>query len=352
MSNKYNKGEWSEFYVFLHALSTGKIHAGDSELQKIPQVYYNILAVIKNDIEYVRDKSNQKINFYYEGNVISLPVSEFVNLEKIVIEKIVNSKGTFSIEETESILSQLKIDTIKEKSTNKGDIQLQVYDEYTGGRPVLSFSIKSYLGSNPTLLNASNGTVLSYRVTPQLSDDEIESINDIDGSSKVKKRIEMIRELSSDLEYIDIPAEIFKENLQMVDYRMPEILSEIFLESYVVTGKKMRDVVNAYLQRHPEEKPGIIEYKVKEFLVAVALGMVPLTSWSGLDEATGGYIVVKENTEVICYHIYDRNRLKNYLYNYTKFDTPSMGRYGKHKAGYIQKVGNEQILNLVMQIRF
>lgn len=352
MSNTYNKGEWSEFYVFLHVLATGKLHAADSDLQKIPHIYYNILAAIKNDIKYVRDTSNQKIVFNFEGNRISMSIIEFIALEKIVIEKINKSSGTFSIQETEPILKELKIDTIKEKSLTKGDIQLQIHDDYTGFEPILSFSIKSYLGSKPTLLNASNGTVLTYELTRELDDNKIQKINEIDGHSKVKNRIATIRELNSDLKYKNIPASIFKENLQMVDYRMPEIISEIFLESYFVRGKKMEDVVNSYLDRHPDEKPEIIIYKVKEFLVAIALGMVPLTSWSGLDEATGGYIVVKDDSEVICYHIYDRNRLKNYLYNYTKFDTPSMGRYSEHKAGFIQKLGNEQIFNLVMQVRF
>src|SRR5699024_7632095 len=189
-------------------------------------------------------------------------------------------------------------------------------------------------------------------LTRKLADNEIKKINEIDGHSKVKNRIAKIREINSDLKYMNIPSDIFKENLQMVDYRMPEIISEIFLESYFVKGKRMSDVVDAYLGRHSEEKPEIIIYKVKEFLVAIALGMVPLTNWTGLDEATGGYIVVKEDSEVLCYHIYDRNRLKKYLYNYTKFDTPSMGRYSEHKAGFIQKLGNEQVFNLVMQVRF
>lgn len=33
-------------------------------------------------------------------------------------------------------------------------------------------------------------------------------------------------------------------------------------------------------------------YKFKKFLTAVSLGMKTATVWDGLDEATGGYIVV------------------------------------------------------------
>src|SRR5699024_1526430 len=155
---------------------------------KIPHIYYNILAAIKNDIKYIRDTPNKKVVFNYEGKKIAIPVKKFIKLEKILIDKINNSSGTFEIRETEDLLEQLQIKTIKEKSLTKGDIQLQIHDDFTGFKPVLSFSIKSYLGSNPTLLNASNGTVVSYEPTRKLAFNEMKKINKIDGRSKVKNR--------------------------------------------------------------------------------------------------------------------------------------------------------------------
>src|SRR5699024_6114280 len=116
MSSTYNKGEWSEFYVFLHVLTTGKLHAADSNLQKVPHIYYNILAAIKNDIKYQRDIIDKKIVFDFEGNKIYITIKIFIDLEKIVIDRIQKSSGTFSIEETDDLLKDLKIETIKENS--------------------------------------------------------------------------------------------------------------------------------------------------------------------------------------------------------------------------------------------
>ncbi|EGP5401579.1 HpaII family restriction endonuclease, partial [Enterococcus faecium] len=90
--------------------------------------------------------------------------------------------------------------------------------------------------------------------------------------------------------------------------------------------------------------------KIKQLLIAAALGMVPLTPWLGLEEANGGYIVVKDNSDVLCYHIYDRNRLSEYLYNHTAFDTPSTGRTSVGKV--IRNENGELGFNLTMQIRF
>ena len=47
MPNKVNKGEWAELYVFLKALSEGKIYAADADLNKIPDLFYMILSAIK-----------------------------------------------------------------------------------------------------------------------------------------------------------------------------------------------------------------------------------------------------------------------------------------------------------------
>ena len=40
---RYNKGEWSEIYVFLRLLEVGKLYAADAELNKNDDVFYNII---------------------------------------------------------------------------------------------------------------------------------------------------------------------------------------------------------------------------------------------------------------------------------------------------------------------
>lgn len=48
-----NKGEWSELYVLLKLLSTGELYAADEKLQKIKDVYYPILKIIRQEDEMV-----------------------------------------------------------------------------------------------------------------------------------------------------------------------------------------------------------------------------------------------------------------------------------------------------------
>ena len=62
---------------------------------------------------------------------------------------------------------------------------------------------------------------------------------------------------------------------------------------------------------------------MKRFLQDCAQGMTPETPWLGIYDATGGQIIVKEDGDIVCYHIYELNRFRDFLFNSTKFEKPS-----------------------------
>ena len=67
--------------------------------------------------------------------------------------------------------------------------------------------------------------------------------------------------------------------------------------------------------------------------------------WNGSFDVSGGYIVVKENGDILCYHLYNWEDFQEYLFNSTFIDTPSTTR---HKFGKLE--GDKLKLNF--QIRF
>ena len=52
---------------------------------------------------------------------------------------------------------------------------------------------------------------------------------------------------------------------------------------------------------------------------------------------------------MMCFHLYDRNLLEDYLLNNTKFETPSKSRYN---MGEVYRNEDKYYFNLVLQIRF
>lgn len=77
--------------------------------------------------------------------------------------------------------------------------------------------------------------------------------------------------------------------------------------------------------------------------------MVAGTVWSGDYEANGGYLVVKKDGDVLCYHIYDKKQFENFMLNNTRLDTPSSSRYD---FGTIYKENGNLFIKLTLKIRF
>ena len=76
---------------------------------------------------------------------------------------------------------------------------------------------------------------------------------------------------------------------------------------------------------------------------------MPTRKWDGLDEANGGYIIVKESGEVLAYHLHDRDSFENYLLNNTKLEK---GSTDKHNFGKIYVEDGRKFINLNLQVRF
>ena len=295
MPNKVNKGEWAELYVFLKALSEGKIYAADADLNKIPDLFYMILSAIKieNNVqkEYSRDEKSGNIVLMEDNHeVLAVSISELTKYAEHVIDSIQKGKGTFEIPLVEPFLKKINITKIKQNSDSKKDIVFKIHDDFTGAEPTIGFSVKSYVGSKPTLLNASGATKVTFDIEGKISQEFIKEINSIDSRDKIKDRIQKLDENGNSLIFRKATNSIFEKNLQMIGYRLPGILGKLFMFSYFVKGKSIPKVVEYFCEKEAEDIK-LIEYKIKDLLVAVALGMEPNSPWDGMEDANGNSLL-------------------------------------------------------------
>jgi len=273
-----------------------------------------------------------------------------------LLEKIKETKSrTFSVPEIEAFMQSINCLSLKASSTVKTDITIVVHDQRTNQQPTLGFSIKSQLGSPSTLLNAGKTTNFIYKIVGvNLTENDIEQINSIDTRSKIMDRINSVLQAKGKFEFIKTERQIFSNNLILIDSKLPEILSQIVYEFYSSDKSSVVDLVEEITTKNPldfdvSNEHQFYEYKIKRFLTDIALGMMPSKVWTGQYDATGGYLIVKENGDVLCYHIYNRNEFEDYLINNTKLDTASSSR---HEFGKIYKENGQLYLNLNLQIRF
>lgn len=361
MNISANKGEWSELYALFKLLSDGNLSAGDADLNKIEHLIYPIIRIIRGDsmgeMDYVLDRDIVLIQ--NDGTELArIPVSKFTVNANILLGKIKSaSTTTFEVPEIVPFREEVYANKIKADSLDKSDITIVIHDSRTGIRPRLGFSIKSELGSAPTLLNSGKTTNFIYKLTSAISSSDIERINN---TKSISEKLIIIHKLGSSLQFSEIEpspkvGNMFYNNLVLIDSNMPQILSKILIYCYKYKKSRISELVEILIQENPFNfdmtyHHQYYESKIKHLLTDIALGMTPAHVWNGIYDANGGYLIVKESGDIICYHIYNKKEFEEYLFYNTKLDTPSTSRYGF--ASIEKSADGQQFFKLNLQIRF
>lgn len=355
-----NKGEWSEIYVFLRLLADGKLNAADANLNAIPNVYYPIIKILRQEStsnrEYLLNGSITIIDGNTNNALLSISVSDFIQKSQQLFNKLKAAKGrSFRFPDIETFLNSINVNSLTALKSDKADIRVVVHDLNTGLKPTLGFSIKSMLGKSSTLFNPGQTTNFIYEITgANLTSQLISTVNKITTEPKISKRLAHLVNLGVKIKFRDIASKNLKLNLQLIDSDLPEILGYLLLYKYTTSKSNLIDLLNEINNVNPlhfDLSLGhpFYDYKIKNFLTDSALGMTPAALWKGQYDATGGIIIVKGNGDLVCYHIYNRNEFQSYLINNTRLEQASTTRY---KFGDLYRDENKLFIKLNLQIRF
>jgi DNA (cytosine-5)-methyltransferase 1 len=358
MKKTKNKGEWSELLTFIRILLEKRILLSDENLNPTGS-YFKVTKVTGKNInlEFLIINQNQVKIINKDTGVV-----ETINIDKIINSEILNvlvtlikaGKATFIIPEFEIIQNALGLTLIKGgTSSQKADIFLDIHNEILT-KENEGFGIKSYLGSKPTLLNASGNTNFIFEIE-NLAKDKVDEINAINTKTKLTDRIKAIEKYGGIFKYIAPEKKAMEYNLKMVDFLMPEVIGSILLVFYkyrISSIAKIIDYIhentNLINELQYEDKTFLVN-KIKKFLVDVLLGFFAGSKWDGSYEANGT-IIVKESGEQVAFHIINLDSLQSYLYNNIKLDTPSTTR---HRYGRIIRENDKKLyFKLNLQLRF
>ena len=353
-----NKGEWSEIYTLFKLLGDKNLQPGDKNINKLQNVIYPIIKILRSetngDFEY---SVNDDFVFISGGEeVLRIPIVEFNKQATLLFKHLKsNTDRTFSLLEIEEFMSSINCTSLKASSSSKTDITIVIHDQRTNQQSILGFSIKSQLGSPSTLLNAGKTTNFIFKINnSKITDNDIDGINNIKSRSKIIDRIKAITDKGGEFKFLETEKRVFSNNLVLIDSLLPQILAEIVLEFFSTKGSKLSELLSKVEERNPlnfddSDNHAFYNYKIKRLLTDVALGMMPSKVWTGKYDATGGYLIVKADGDIVCYHIYNRNEFEDYLLNNTKLETASSSR---HKFGFLYKENDELFFKLNLQIRF
>ena len=348
-----NKGEWTELLVFIKLLLEKKLFLADERLNTNNN-YFKINKVTTHnlDIEFLLSNlSTITVKNKHDKREKKINIDEIINPSIIhsLIDKIKDSSQTFDIPEFKIIQDTLGFNVIKGGNSNqKADILLDIENDLLS-KENEGFGIKSYLGSKPSLLNASGNTNFIFKING-INKSFIDEINAIDTAIKLKDRINKIEEYGGKFEYIGAERDTMDFNLKMVDSEMPQIVGKILLCFYRERISSLKDIVKKILvENQGLDNEILLTTKIKKLLIDILLGFFSGSKWNGSYEANGT-IVMKNNGDCLGFHIIEMDNLKNYLFEHIKLDTPSTTRHRFGKL-YVEKDGG-LYFKLNLQLRF
>lgn len=354
MSASKNKGEWSELYTFLKLLGDGRLYCGDGRLNRYDDRFYPILEVFRNDAP---DRVSYKVqaaknNILVSGERIEMEVSQdrFRTESIQLLNYIKKIKGSESISSIEQFMDEIKCEKVCAKSQDKADIRIVIHNLHTGSKPELGYSIKSKLGADSTLINASgDATNFIFRIE-NFDKKLVEIFNNL---KSFNDKFDLLNKNNAFISFIGTAKINLHNNLTMLDLGLERIIAKCLFYYYSKQARTIEEACSILSETDPLQincpNQPIYEYKIKQFLLAFALGMTAAKAWQGKFNANGGYIVVKEDGDVVCYHFFDRNDLEDYLFYNTRFETPSTTR---HNFGFLYEKNGSIYLKLNLQIRF
>ena len=327
----FNKGEWSELYVMLRLMADGAIFTevnGKNHRLPVEGTLYEDIHGFKLELH----RKKKSVTLYWNGDRIKkIPADDFAKMAETILDGIRHGGDhSFEIDGAKKIMDALGLMTLKSPPTRKEDIRLTIHDAPTTFDTISGYSIKSYLGSKPSLFNASkNSTRFRFKASG-MNDALMNEINAIEGNKKIMRRVSKIPKL----EFVEVVNKTFAANLCKITENMGRILGEILKLYYRGFSSDCTDLATRLEEDDPLKIgiPSFYRLNIKKFLRAVALGLRPAEVWNGRNEAEGGCIVVKRNAEIVLYPLRNHDDFETYLLNETKLDTPS-SKEKKHNFG-------------------
>ncbi len=344
MSFQATKREWSELYTFLRLLADGKVCMGTPKGTPDEE---NIrpIAIIQ------REEHNGTRRYYIEPETIrmegeefskSLPREDFGIVADLILEAIKTSPTdeVTSPDGVEEFLDEASIFDLEAKTEDRTDFSVAFWN---AGVPVTGFNVRSRIGTMNPLLDGGRTANLKLEQTGvKFATPTVNKINALEESpTEVAERMMMIERLGGVLKYSDVADRVFRCNLLMIDLHFPRLLVEMLRTMHLDGIARISELTELMKTVNPLKikdelinKHGYYEFKMKQFLLALALGMRPAKIYNGTDSAVEGIFLVDAGGRVMCYHKSEKKTFEDFLFQNTRFEK---GPVEKDKYGFLEK---------------
>lgn len=342
MAFEATKREWSELYAFFRILSDGYVCLGTPQ-SKISDDRWAVAMIQREEHDGPRQYYIEKDNIRIVNTESSrtFPREDFGVVATLVFNTIKTSSEdeVLSPEGVEEFLDEIGIFNLEAHTNDRTDISIAFWHPES---PLIGFNIRSKIGKIHPLLDGGRTANLKFELSgARFANPMVNKVNALDGPNEVLNRMMLIERLGGTLKYSDVADRVFRCNLLMIDLHFPRLLAEMLRIMQLDGITRINELTDIIKTMNPLKikdelinKHGFYEYKIKQFLMTLALGMRPAKIYNGTDSTVEGMLLVNSIGEVLCYHKSQKEAFENFLYLNTRFEK---GALEKDKYGYLER---------------
>ena len=336
-----------------------KILTDSRNITKVGDVFYPSYVVLY-DKKYIYHEDLQSIGviiYSLYGEVLfCTPANLFLEEVSVLMKTSSNSDDIIST--TFAVIENLFRNNEKETSKFKSFVKIFWLD-LSG----------NHIGSSATLLNASgDNTNFIFEVTGDMDDEKMEHFNNIFKETQRKgetcydiataDRMQYLHQIGCDIQFVGTAKNDARANLvKCGGLEMPAIVGGMLKKYYFenLSGPTSVEDCIDYLAENDivgygfDDLQNTYRGKIAHFLLCTFTGMRLGSPWNGRQEVNGGYIVVKNDGDVVAFHSTIADEFKDFLVAKMRMESPS---HSRHKDMYIYKENDRYFLKLALQLRF
>lgn len=357
MAFEATKREWGELYAFFRLLADGYVYAGTPHAKKDETRRLPVAMVQREEHDGTRRyiiENEETIRISGEKIDKQIAREDFSAVAELILVAIKASREdeVTSPDGVEEFLDEVAIYDLEAKTDDRTDFYVAFYSV---DAPLVGFCVRSRLGTMFPLLDGGRTANLKFEQTGvKFATPTVNKINAFGEEDDVVGRMLMLERLGGVLKFNDVADKVFRSNLGMIDLHFPRMLGEMLRIMHLDGITKVTELTEVIKQVNPLKikdelinKHGYYEYKMKQFLLALALGMRPAKLFTGTDSAISGFLLVGGNGEVICYQQSDRGTFADFLFNNSRFEK---GSTEKDKYGYLERENGVYYFKLNLKI--
>ncbi len=356
MAFEATKRELGEVYTFFRLLADGKVYMGTPQAQKNETACWPVAMIqreehdgtrryyiAQDEVRIIGGEIGKEGAFLPSGaGERSFPRADFGEAAHLILHllKSVSGETVEVSDELEGFLDAVRIYDLEAKTDDRTDFYVAFWHPEA---PLAGFNVRCRLSPmNPLLDGGRTANLKLEQGGIKFAVPTVNKINALPESpNEVADRMRIIERLGGVLKYADVADRVFRCNLLMIDLHFPRMLAEMVRLMHLEGITRVAELTERIKEVNPLKikdelihKHGFYEFKMKQFLLALALGMRPAKIYRGTESAVEGMFLTDGNGEVLCYHQSRRQTFADFLYNNSRFEK---GPLEKDKYGFLER---------------